>query len=105
MTPEEILQFKNLVKHEFVDCVAHDEGQYCCLDEEHQRHNQIIDFINNLLKSRQEKMIEEIKKETRYTISSMCCGEGCYMEETDSGEYVKIENILDIIKNNANINL
>jgi hypothetical protein len=38
-------EFQKLIKHDFNNCAAHSEGQYCCLDIEHKRNKQIIDFI------------------------------------------------------------
>ena len=41
LTEQQQKRFDEKMEHEFHDCAAHDQGQYCCLDKEHKR-NQII---------------------------------------------------------------
>lgn len=43
------------------DCVAHSEGQICCLDVEHPRYAKIKSFIKSELDALAQKMVTEIK--------------------------------------------
>jgi hypothetical protein len=42
-------EFEKLTRHEFEYCAAHGEGQYCCLDKEHERHGKVLDFTYSTL--------------------------------------------------------
>lgn len=48
-------EFDKLCAHEYDDCTAHGEGQYCCLDVEHKRYKQIKDFIRTVIQQAKEE--------------------------------------------------
>ena len=53
--------FQKLIKHDFNNCAAHSEGQYCCLDIEHKRNKQIMDFIKEIKEQAKKEERERIK--------------------------------------------
>lgn len=72
MTPIDIIkkaeeELIKETKHGFDDCVAHDEGQDCCLDARHPRFKKVTSFWQNQTKSLLSSLIEMVegKKDNR----------------------------------------
>ena len=81
--------FEKLCEHEYDGCYAHGEGQYCCLDIEHDRHKAIKDFIRTLLAEQREEICEKLKKELDNNTD-----DDIYLEGRNTG----IDDALQIIK-------
>ena len=58
LTEQQQKRFDEKMEHEFHDCAAHDQGQYCCLDKEHKRNQNIKQHLADEIARAEKKAVE-----------------------------------------------
>ena len=63
-------RFDKVCEHDWDDCAAHGEGQFCCLDIEHNRNKQIKSFIATILEEATKEAVDGVLEKMKpYTIT------------------------------------